>query len=74
MSGPRDTPWAAMADSATGISFSTMNGENAARHRIDVPVTRVPSRAVFVRPARKASVVQLSSMSSQCGPTWGICR
>ena len=42
--------------------------------RYVTPVTRVPSRAVSVRPARKARVVQLSSMSSQCGPTGGICR
>ena len=40
--GARETPWATTAASASGINFSTTNGENAARHRIDVPTTSVP--------------------------------
>ena len=35
-------------------------------------MTRAPSVAVRVAPARKPSVVQLSGMSSHSGPIWGI--
>src|SRR5690349_19449236 len=43
--GPREIPWARSAPSATGISFRTMNGENAARPRRTAPTSRVPSPA-----------------------------
>ena len=42
--------------------------------RYVMPVTIVPSRTRSVAAARKPSVVQLSSMSSQACPIPGICR